>query len=392
MNRFIESIGCSASMELMKRAKELHDKGVDVIGLGGGEPNFDTPQFIKDKVIKEILDGNTHYAVGKGLFQLRKKISDKLKRDNHIDISPENIVVTPGAKMAIYLSVRACISDGDEVLIPTPSWVSYKEIVKAAGGVPIEVPLNGEKKYEISEEILLKYINSKTKMIIICSPNNPTGRIINEKEIESLIAVLENTDIVLLSDEVYEKINYVDNVTSPASYYQLKEKTITINGFSKAYAMTGWRLGYLAAPKRYTDVIEKLYTHTVTGTSPFIQEAAIVALDCEDSVQKMRNEYQCRRDFFIKSLNRIEGVTTYFPEGAFYAWCKFDLEGDISEQLLNGANVIGVPGLAYGKDYDSFIRFSFASNMEDLEKAIDRIEKYMESRKRLNLIKEHIND
>lgn len=378
MNQDIESIRGSASIDLIAKAKEMQDSGMDIIGLAGGEPDFDTPKAIKEKAIEQILKGNTHYAVGKGLPKLREKIAQKLEQDNGIRVSPENIIVTPGAKMAIYLAVRACISAGDEVLIPTPSWVSYTEIVRAASGIPIEVPLNPDNKYMIKKDILERYVSAKTKMIILCSPNNPTGRIINEKEIQELVDFVRNRDIVILSDEVYEKISYIDKIISPGSNKVLSERTITVNGFSKAYAMTGWRLGYLAGPSQYIDVVNKLYVHTITGTSPFIQEAAIVALDCVNDVIAMQKEYQKRKEYFINALNEINGVKVEEPQGAFYAWCKFNRNGNIVSELLEKAGVIGVPGSAYGVGFDNYIRFSFANSMVELKKAVERISSFME--------------
>lgn len=377
MNKDIEQIASSASMDLIAKAKSLKASGVDVIGLAGGEPDFDTPKAIKEKAIEELLKGNTHYAVGKGLPRLRKKIAHKLQRDNGINISSENIIVTPGAKMAIYLAVRACINPGDEVLIPTPSWVSYTEIVRAASGVPIEVSLSPDDNYAIKKSVLEQYISEKTRMIILCSPNNPTGRMINEQEIEEIIEFVRGRDIVILSDEVYEKIAYIDRALSPGSYEELEDKTITVNGFSKAYAMTGWRLGYLAGSQKYVDVINKLYTHTITGTSPFIQEAAIVALDCDEEVAVMRKEYTRRKEYVVSELNNIPGIEVLKPEGAFYAWCKFTNIDNPAGELLEKSRVVGVPGNAYGTGFDSYVRFSFASSLDELEKAVNRIKSFM---------------
>lgn len=377
MNTYIERIGKSASMELIEKAKKMKEAGEDVIGLGGGEPDFDTPQPIKDKAIEELLKGNTHYAIGKGLPALREKIAEKLLFDNGIDVSSEDIIVTPGAKMAIYLSVRACINEGNEVLIPTPSWVSYTEIVKSCGGIPVEVPLNPEDNYYLSKKSLELYTSAKTKLIILCSPNNPTGRMYSKNEIMELLSFVQEKDITIISDEVYEKIYYKNKPISPAGFDGLKDITLTVNGFSKAYAMTGWRLGYVAGPQKYIRIINKLFTHTITGTSPFIQEAAIVAFDCNEYVERMRAEYSQRKNYFIQSLNSIPGVTCLTPDGAFYAWCKFDVKGSVADKLLNNAKVIGVPGIAYGKGFDQYIRFSFASSIDELEEATKRIEYFM---------------
>ncbi|MBQ3559428.1 MAG: pyridoxal phosphate-dependent aminotransferase [Agathobacter sp.] len=377
MNRDIERIKDSASVELMIKARELKEAGVDIIGLAGGEPDFDTPEPIKEKAISELLKGNTHYAVGKGILPLRQKIAQKLHKDNGIAVSADEIIVTPGAKMAIYLAVRACINEGDEVLIPTPSWVSYTEIVRASSGVPVEVPLNPEDNYTITAEVLEKYVTSKTKMLILCSPNNPTGRMISEKEIQEIIRFVKGKDIIILSDEIYEKISYVRNSISLASCQELKDCTLTVNGFSKAYAMTGWRLGYIAGSSKYINTMNRLFTHTITGTPPFVQTAAVVALDCDDEVKIMQKEYKRRRDFFLNALNEIPEVQAIVPEGAFYAWCHFNIQGDIAQKLLENTGVIGVPGRAYGSGYDQYIRFSFANDMKDLEEAVRRIKEYV---------------
>lgn len=328
------------------------------------------------------MKGNTHYAVGKGLPELRQKIAEKLWTDNAISVTSDEVIATPGAKMAIYLAVRACINEGDEVLIPTPSWVSYTEIVRASGGVPIEVPLDAEDNYAISAERLQEYSSARTKMIILCSPNNPTGRMLTESEIEELVKYTIDKDIIILSDEVYEKISYIEKTISPASHPKLKSKTLTVNGFSKAYAMTGWRLGYVAGPKRYIDVINKLYTHTITGTSPFIQEAAIVALGGKDDVEQMRLEYTDRRNYFINALQGIKGIRLIAPDGAFYAWCCFEDTNNIANELLEKAKVVGVPGKAYGAGFEQYVRFSFANKMSDLVEAVSRIKDFMDQRER----------
>ena len=373
VNAYVSQIRPSTSMDLMAKAKALRAQGVDVIGLGGGEPDFDTPQRIRNKAIAELNSGNTHYDVGRGIPKLRERIAEKLAVDNGMHVMPDDVIVTPGAKMAIYLAVRAVINIGDEVLIPTPSWVSYAEIVRASGGVPVLVPLRHEDNYRLSADLLAGYATERTKMLILCSPNNPTGRMYDDGEMGELIRFAEGRDLAILSDEIYEKISYGSKALSPASYDELADRTITVNGFSKAFAMTGWRLGYAVGPKPYMDEIARLHAHTITGTPPFIQEAAIIAFDCEDEVTEMRRAYRLRRDFFVGALDAIDGVSVHLPEGAFYAWCRFDLDrSDIADFLLERANVIGVPGEAYGATGE-FVRFSFANNMEDLQEAVRRI-------------------
>lgn len=382
MNKIIESLKSSASIDLMKKAKELREQGVDIIDLSGGEPDFDTPKLITEKAIAELRNGNTHYAVGQGIYKLRKRISQKLAVENGVIVSADEVLITPGAKMAIYLSIRSCINEGDEVLILNPAWVSYADIVVSAGGVPVMVQLNKENNYQITEEALEYKVSKKTKMIILNTPNNPTGRVLNNEELLVLKHFVKKWNLTLLSDEVYEKIIFDlrENI-SPASDEFLRERTITVNGFSKSYAMTGWRLGYLAASKRYIDVITKLYTHTITGTSPFIQEAASVAFDCVAEVEHMRQLYEERRNEFVSGLNAIPGINVTSPEGAFYAWVNFaknDMDSEqVADFLLEKAKVIGVPGVAYGEKKECYIRFSFAKDKDVLYDAVKRIKNVM---------------
>lgn len=380
VNKNIENIKSSVSIDLMEKAIELKNEYNDIISLAGGEPDYSTPKIIVEKAKNELDKGNTHYAVGKGLLELRTKIKQKLYYENAIDVNVDEVIVTPGAKMAIYLAVCSVIEPGDEVLIPTPSWVSYCEIVRAVGGVPVQVALNYNNNYLIDDKILERYITDKTKMIIICSPNNPTGKVMLYSEWCAVEKVCIQNDLTLVSDEIYEKIIYDGQKNiSPASISSLKDRTITVNGFSKAYAMTGWRIGYLVACKKYIDVIYKLFSHTITGVSPFIQEAAITALDCEEDVQRMLYGYEKRRNMFMDGLNKIPGISVMAPQGAFYAWVKFETlnEENIATHLLEKVHIVGVPGMAYGDGNEQFMRFSFANNEEELAEAIKRIESFM---------------
>ena len=282
MNQDIINIRKSIVRSIKEEAKALKDKGADIISLASGEPDFNTPKLIRDVAIEQIQKGNTHYAPGKGLLKLRKEIQKKLEKDNKIYTSEENILVTYGAKMAVYLAVRTCVSKGDEVIILSPSWVSYAEIVRASGGVPVSLMLDDSDNYSLTYDKLKAHSSDKTRMLIVCTPNNPTGKILDLSEIEAISRFANENDVIVLSDEVYEKIVFSEKaVISPASIEGLKDRTITVNGFSKTYAMTGWRLGYLAAPDDLVPIINKLHIHTHTGTCPFIQEAATVAFQCE---------------------------------------------------------------------------------------------------------------
>lgn len=382
MNQDILNIRKSIVRAIKDEAKALKRDGVDVISLASGEPDFDTPKLIRDVAIENIQKGNTHYAPGKGLPKLRREIQKKLEKDNQIITDEDNIIVTYGAKMAVYLAVRACVSKGDEVIILAPSWVSYAEIVRASGGVPVTLMLDDSDNYTLTYEKLKTHGSDKTRMIIVCTPNNPTGKILETSEIEALSRFANENDVIVLSDEVYEKIVFSEKkVISPASVEGLKDRTITVNGFSKTYAMTGWRLGYLAAPSNLVAVINKLHIHTHTGTSPFIQEAAVVAFQCENEVEDMRKQYEMRRNAFLSKLNDIPHLKVIKPEGAFYAWVRFDVPNMDSMQfarwLLNEAHVLGIPGCAYGDQCDNFIRFSFASSLEDLKESAERISRLM---------------
>lgn len=374
MNKIIEGIKDSKSIELMLKANALKDAGIDIISLAGGEPDFATPNLIKQKAIEEINNNNTHYAVGKGIIALRKAISKKLMEENGVSVSEDEIIVTPGAKMAIYLAVHACISHGDEVLILTPSWVSYSEIVKSAGGTPVEVKLDSNDKYRLKQELLENKTTSKTKMIIVCSPNNPTGRVLSEEEISELIRFAKDKDIIVLSDEIYEKIVYDGKKNiSLASKHELYSKTLTVNGFSKAFAMTGWRLGYIAGPANIINSIYKLFIHTVTGTPPFIQEAASLAFECEKEISEMVAEFERRKKYFVSQLKDIKEINVFEPEGTFYVWVKFNTIERPAEYLLNKAGVICIPGEAYGTGFEKFVRFSISSDMKNIEEAVKRI-------------------
>ncbi len=386
MNKFninIENLQASSSIQFMQLARRLKEEGKDIVDLAGGEPDFDTPKRIVDEAIKFLKEGYTHYTVGPGLLELREAIAKKLFRDNHIVCKAENIIITPGAKYAIYATVQSLINQGDEVLYLSPGWVSYVPIILAAGGWPVEVKLDARTNYEIDAEKLEKAVTPKTKMLIINYPNNPTGRVIDEKQAEIIVKFMKrHSDIFLVSDEIYEKIVFKENRSiSIASYSDVKERVITINGFSKSLAMTGWRMGYLEASNEIIKQIYKLYQHTITCVSGFIQKAGIVALECNADVENMRNEYEERMKFFVKGLNSIEGIKCVEPEGSFYAWVYVNKDSssaeDIAERLLKEQGLVSVPGTAYGEE-NPYIRMSFATDRKTLEQAIYRIRKFME--------------
>lgn len=384
MNDRIGKIKGSASAGLMEKVQELKLQKKDIIGLAGGEPDFDTPDRVRFRGMQSIAEGNTHYAVGKGILPLRKRIVKKLQEENGIQCSPDEIIVTPGGKYATYLAVRAVVQESDKVMILDPSWVSYAPIVESANGIPVSVALSYDNNYRITKEILEDSYDESVKLLIINYPNNPTGCILSEEEAKEIVDfMLEHPNLIIFSDEIYEKIIFDGNKhISIGSYKEIAQRVITMNGFSKCVAMTGWRLGYLRADISISNVIYKLYTHTITGTSPFIQEAAIVALDCNEEIEEMRAIYEKRRDVFIDGLNQIKNVSAVKPKGAFYAWVKIEKNNmnsfEIAEYLLKKVGVVGVPGDEYGFGGEKCIRFSFANRVEDLEEALIRIRSALE--------------
>lgn len=384
LNKNLADLQPSVSIQLMQKAKELQKKYGNIIDLAGGEPDFATPQMICDEAVRNIQEGYTHYTVGSGLISLREKIANKLLVENNCVYTADEIIITPGAKFAIYLSLMVLLNPGDEVILFQPGWVSYKPMIESLGGKAVEIKLHDYEEYEISLEQLEKAYTARTKVVIINYPNNPTGKILKPKAAECIKEFLKNhKKVFLISDEIYEKIVYngMKNI-SMASYSEVRDRILTINGFSKAYAMTGWRLGYVAADQVIIKEMYKLYQHMITCVSGFIMKAGIRAFECSQEVEKMRCAYEIRRKYFVDALNSINGIECSYPEGTFYAWVKFKNVGkdsrDLGEFLLREAHVVGVPGNAYGEDEEGYMRFSFANSEKDLDKAIKNIKRIME--------------
>ncbi len=384
MNNRIENLKPSASLVFMRRAKEMQKKDPSVIGLAGGEPDFTTPARISMEAIRSLAEGNTHYVVGPGIPELRKGIQKKLKEENGIECDMDSILLTPGGKNAIYLAIQALLNEGDEAIILNPAWVSYVPIVQAAGGKAVEVDLDYRQNYRITQEILEEAYTEKTRLLIINYPNNPTGRILHEEEADVLEKFLQaHPDVYILSDEVYESIVYDRKKSvSMASRESVKERVITVNGFSKCAAMTGWRIGYLTCSAGLFSVVYKLYQHSLSCMSGFLQAGAAAVFECRNEMDEMCRIYRERRDRFVEILNSINGVRCPIPEGAFYAWVYYDLYGmtseEICEYLLEKAGVVGMPGSAYGEKNVCCMRFSFANSMDELEDAGIRIKKAIE--------------
>ena len=377
-NRHLLELTPSASIALMDKAREMKAQGLDVISLAGGEPDFDTPSLASLAGIRAITSGQTHYTAGRGASLLRRRIARKLNEENGITCTPEQILVTPGAKAAIYCAVRAFVEPGDEVLLLDPSWLSYEAIVIAAGGRAVHAGLSFEDGYAITRQALESAVTPRTKLLIVNTPNNPTGRVLTQAEAEVISGFAQDHDLMIIADEIYEKLVFDGHRhLSLGSLPELAERVITVNGLSKCAAMTGWRLGYLAAAQEVVDRIYLLYQHIFTCVPEFVQEAGLVALDQTEAVEQMRQSYAQRRDSFIARLEKLPGFRCIVPEGAFYAWAQVDYRGMDAEQmaafLLEKAGVVTVPGDAYGENSKNCIRMCFAADPAALEKAAARM-------------------
>ena len=361
-------------------AEQLKSEGKNIINMVLGEPDFDTPKKIIDAATRSMNDGFTHYVSSMGLPELRQKIANKLRVDNGIDYDPNEILVTPSAKFAIYLALTSFLDHGDEVLILDPSWVSYKALVQLAGATPVNVPLSYDNNYTLTAADLAKYVTAKTRMIILNTPNNPTGRVFTAAENKVLVEFIKRHNILAVSDEIYETIVFDDNKhVALASFPEIRNNVITVNGFSKSHAMTGWRIGYLAAAKSLIKEMLKVQMQVITCTASFVQAAAITAFECETEVADMVAQYKTRRDYLVKELNTIPGFHCRVPQGTFYALPRVDYKGmdsnKLCEFILEKAQVLLTPGSAYGLGTEKTLRISFATSIENIEEAIRRLKK-----------------
>ncbi|WP_339235932.1 pyridoxal phosphate-dependent aminotransferase [Oceanobacillus sp. FSL W7-1281] len=381
VNSKVQSIGPSASSSLNDKAMKLRAEGKKIVNLTIGEPNFDTPKRVKEAAYKSIELGFTHYVPSSGVNTLKESIADKFLKENNIAFNPaEEIIVTPGGKFAIYLAIITFLEEGDEVLVLDPSWVSYKPLVQLSGAKPVPIPLYYDDNFKITREKLEENVTNNTKMIILNSPNNPTGRVFTEKEVGIINQFVLDYNILAISDEIYEDIVYDDvkNI-SLASDPAVKENIITINGFSKSYAMTGWRLGYIGANKNLVKEMVKVQQHLVSCATSFAQYAAVEAFACKDEVYAMVEDYKKRRDFLVTALNSIPGIECRSPEGTFYAFAKVEYNGmnseEFSQYIFENAGVLVTPGAAYNNN--ECIRLSFAASMEELKEGVENLRKLL---------------
>jgi aspartate aminotransferase len=383
LSNLLSSIPASVTLAVNDKAKALQAAGHDVIALAGGDPDFDTPPHVVQAAIEAIKMGKTHYpAPTKGTPDVLEAIADKMARENDIHVNPKtDVVVTPGSKWALFIALAAVLNPGDEVLYLEPVWVSYPAMIKLAGGIPVPVTLPVETNFAITPELLKAKLTPNTKALMVNSPNNPSGRVLNRQEIDTIVQFATEADLYVITDEVYEKLIF-DGRThySLAAEPGMAERTLTTNGLSKAYAMTGWRLGWLAGPTPIVKLAAKMHSQAVTSAATFTMKAAVAALNGpQDIVDEMCRSYQERRDFMVKALNEIDGVACAMTEGAFYLMPRFPNSDknsiQLAEFLLDEAGVAGTPGIAFGQSSEGHVRFSIATAFSELERAVERIAK-----------------
>ena len=383
LSRVVSSIPPSETLAVSDRAKALKAAGQDVVALAGGDPDFDTPDYITAAAFQAIENGATHYpAPMKGITPLLEAIAEKMATDNGITVKPgSDIVVTPGGKWALFLALSSILNPGDEVLYLEPVWVSYPPMIVLAGGTPVAVTLPSEDNFRITADRLRAKVTPRTKALMVNSPNNPTGRVITKEEIDAIVEVALENDLYVISDEIYETVIFDGRKhLSPGAQPGMAERTITINGLSKSHAMTGWRLGWLAAPTPIAKLATQMNSQTVSSAANFTMHAAVAALKGpKDTTRAMRDEYQRRRDFMVPALNAIDGVECANIEGAFYLFPRFPnstkTSAELAEALIDKAGIASVPGGAFGRSGEGHVRFTIATAMRDLEKAVEKLAK-----------------
>lgn len=383
-------ISPSPTLGITAKAKKMKQEGIDIVGFGAGEPDFDTPDYIKESAKKSIDSGFTKYTPASGIPELKMAICKKLKKDNDLDYEPSEVIVSCGAKHSLYNVIQVLCDEGDEVILPVPYWVSYPEQIKLAGAKPIFVDTLEKDGFKITTEQLHQAITPKTKLFILNSPSNPTGTVYSKEELQILSNVLVEAGIYCISDEIYEKIIYdnAEHISIASLSLEIKKLTIVINGLSKSHSMTGWRIGYAAGPKEIIQAMSNLQDHSTSNPTSFCQKASIAALEGPEETQKMMvDEFIKRRNYIVDRLNSIEGISCLKPQGAFYVFPNISkllgksYKGKIikdsvslSQILLEEAKIAVIPGSAFGAD--NYLRLSYATSMKNITKGMERLEEF----------------
>lgn len=377
----MNSLPFSGIRKMMEKATKMQQAGERVIHLEIGRPDFDTPERIKRAATESLAQGHVFYTSNYGTPELRSTIADKMLEKNQVRYDPSEVLVTVGVGEGTFAGMAAFLNPGDEVLVPNPVWLNYIHVPESLGAVPSTYSLKEENDYQVDFAELESKITSRTKMLVLVDPSNPTGGVFSRETLDRLAETARKHDLLVLSDEIYERLVYdgVEHV-SIASLPGMKERTITLGGMSKAYSMTGWRLGYLCAPREIVQACVRVHQYTVTCAPSFVQDASVVALrECDEDVEAMRREYQRRKDYVVKAINAIDGLSCNNPKGAFYVFVNVKSLGrssaEVAEYMLDHAKVALVPGSAFGSEGEGYLRLSYAAAYEELVEACERIEK-----------------
>lgn len=394
ISRKLSLLPPSGIRKINEKALKLEREGKNIIHLEIGRPDFDTPEYIKKACIKSIEEGNVFYTSNFGTMELRKAIGEKLEKQNHIKYDPEEeILVSVGLSEAVYDVLSVLLEEGDEILVPDPVWMNYLNLPKVLGAVPVTYQLLEENEYQLDMEEIERKITDKTKAMVIVSPNNPTGGVLQRQTLEQLAKLAVKYDIMMISDEVYERIIFDgEEHISIASMEGMKERTVTLNGFSKAYSMTGWRLGYVAAPAPVIAAVNKMHQHLTTCASSFVQAAGVAALREEkDEIGLLVEEYKRRRDYLVSQLNQIPGFHCLMPRGSFYVYVNVKAfpmsSAELCEYFLMKGHVAMVPGSVFGENGEGYIRLSFANSYENIIEAVERLKRCVSELKKAGKVK-----
>ncbi|AYD40088.1 pyridoxal phosphate-dependent aminotransferase [Clostridium fermenticellae] len=393
LSKKAQQIQPSITLAITAKAKEMRSNGIDVVGFGAGEPDFNTPKNIQDAAIEAIKKGYTKYTPASGIVELKKAIVNKFYKDNNLKYNTNQIIVSTGAKQCLANTFSAVLNPGDEVIIPIPYWVSYPELVKLADGIPVFVKTDEKNGFKYTIESLNKALTEKTKMILVNSPNNPTGTVYTKEELREIAEFAEKHDLFILSDEIYEKLIYGESkhISIASLSDDAYSRTIVINGVSKTYAMTGWRIGYAAASEKIIKLMSNIQSHTTSNPNSIAQYASLEALNSDPSdIDNMIKEFKRRRDFMIGRVNSIDNISCRKPEGAFYVMMNisglFGKKSDeieikdslsFSQMLLEKQKVAVVPGAGFG--VDNYVRLSYATSMENIQEGLNRIDQFVKS-------------
>ena len=380
--RRMSRLGTETAFEVLAKARRLEAEGMDIIHLEIGEPDFDTPANIVDAGARALRQGYTHYGPSPGLPEVKESIAQEISKTRGISVAADNVVITPGGKPIMFFAILALVDPGEDVLYPNPGFPIYESMIRFVGGTPVPMQQYESRDFNIDVGEVADQVTSRTKLMIINSPNNPCGSVIARDDLQALAKLAEENDIIVLSDEIYSRFLYQGEHHSISSFPGMRERTIILDGFSKTYAMTGWRIGFGVMPLELVEPISRLVTNSVSCTASFTQMAAAEALrGPQDDADNMVAEFKRRRDIIVEGLNRIPGVRCPTPQGAFYAFPNIEQTGmtsrEFADRLLNEAGVACLAGESFGQFGNGYVRFSFASSAENLQKALERIERFL---------------